>query len=274
MAEEEKNLPDLSDMPDTLQQANYIHTIHNLPVVQILELPETLIRAVNLATGLMSGPVWLGEQLRGYLGYELKKRFEFKEPEEIQQPDPSVVGPLIESLKFNLHRPELRSMYLNLLETSMDKDQAQAGHPAFVKIIEQMVPDEAKILRYLATHGNVAPIVDLVQREKDRHALRYTYRKNLSLLPEQSGCEFETMSAGYLDNLCRMGITEIPQFEELNDTPAYEKLEGKVMGKAWFDDYSQLIEEKEELAFNRKLIQVTSFGKQFERACVFPIDDD
>ena len=47
-------------------------------------------------------------------------------------------------------------MYVNLLETAMDKETAANAHPAFVEVVRQMVPDEAKIVQFFGRQRTVA----------------------------------------------------------------------------------------------------------------------
>ena len=43
----------------------------------------------------------------------------------------------------------LRELYANLLATSIDSITAHEAHPAFVEIIRQLTPDEARIVKYI-----------------------------------------------------------------------------------------------------------------------------
>jgi Abortive infection alpha len=52
---------------------------------------------------------------------------------------------------FASEEPDLREMYAKLLATSMDSATSDEAHPSFVTIIQQLTPDEARILRHIAS---------------------------------------------------------------------------------------------------------------------------
>lgn len=68
-------------------------------------------------------------------------------PEDRQVEAPAnIAGPAIQALMFLEEGDALAEMYLNLLRKAIDKEEQDKAHPAFVRIIEQLSPDEAVIL--------------------------------------------------------------------------------------------------------------------------------
>jgi hypothetical protein len=64
----------------------------------------------------------------------------------------------------------------------------------------------------------------------------------------------------YLDNLCRLGILEIPREVHLSSEKIYEPLEND----EHIELYRKAIAKTEhEMSFKRKVIQLTTFGEQF-----------
>ena len=53
------------------------------------------------------------------------------------------------NLRFMEDENPLTELYLNLLARAIDKERCNEAHPAFIKIIEQMSPDEAMVLYVL-----------------------------------------------------------------------------------------------------------------------------
>ena len=77
-------------------------------------------------------------------------------PEERQVEAPaSIAGPVIRSLVFMEDDNPLTELYLNLLARAIDKERQDEAHPAFVKIIEQLSPDEAMVM-YVFRNRNIA----------------------------------------------------------------------------------------------------------------------
>jgi len=80
----------------------------------------------------------------------LLKRISDKVPEEnLIEAHPQISGPAIEGLRYLEENNVLTEMFVNLLARSIDKERVNEAHPAFAKIISQMSPDEAQILKAL-----------------------------------------------------------------------------------------------------------------------------
>ena len=74
-------------------------------------------------------------------------RVRAKVPEDRQQEAaPSIALPILMDLRFIEDNNPLTKLYLNLLARAIDKERCNEAHPAFVKIIEQMSPDEAMVM--------------------------------------------------------------------------------------------------------------------------------
>jgi hypothetical protein len=75
------------------------------------------------------------------------ERARAKVPEDRQQEAaPSIALPILMDLRFMEDENPLSELYLNLLARAIDKERCNEAHPAFVKIIEQMSPDEAMVM--------------------------------------------------------------------------------------------------------------------------------
>src|SRR5579862_1693256 len=86
-----------------------------------------------------------GNLLWDRLDDNLKKRFEKEPPENIVEPPPHVAGPLLLSYPFVEQQDELRRLFVELLAKSMLVDSRQLVHPAYVEILKQLSPDEARL---------------------------------------------------------------------------------------------------------------------------------
>ena len=58
-----------------------------------------------------------------------------------------IAVPVVEAMRYNSHKEELREMFTNLVGAAMHADSIDA-HPAFVDIIKQLSPDEGKMIKY------------------------------------------------------------------------------------------------------------------------------
>lgn len=65
-------------------------------------------------------------------------------PERQTEAPASIAGPVLMNLRFIEDENPLHELYLNLLTRAIDKDRQKEAHPGFIKIIEQMSPDEVR----------------------------------------------------------------------------------------------------------------------------------
>lgn len=71
-------------------------------------------------------------------------------PEEQRvEAKPSIAGPVLRSLKWIEEGNVLADLYVELLKRAVDKDRMSEAHPAFVGIIDQLSPEEARFLLIL-----------------------------------------------------------------------------------------------------------------------------
>ncbi len=89
---------------------------------------------------------------------------------------------------------------------------------------------------------------------------------NFSLLGEMAGCEFNHLVPAYIDNLCRLGLAEIPPMWIYMSPGVYDPLEKAPV----IEDIKAQIELNPELRANieRRGLRVTELGKQFANVCV------
>lgn len=167
-------------------------------------------------------------------------------PEDRQQEAaPSIALPILMDLRFMEDENLLTELYLNLLARAIDKERCNEAHPAFVKIIEQMSPDEAMIMYRFRGRGRW-PMPPPIERGVF------------------SGClPIESLSCPknfylYAEHLESLNLLRLPtKHIELEGTSFW----GDFVGRP------KIIERRDDD------IEITNFGKQFVAACI-PEDFD
>jgi len=233
---------------------------------------QTVVKTVHIVLAPVSALVWGYEQIKDFVSTKVADKLKDVPPENIATPKPNVAGPALESLKYTGHEETLRDMYANLLAASMDTRTASGAHPAFVEIIRQLTPDEARIIR-LFTYPRPFPLVTVrwdykIQTETERGGQNVLV--NFSLLGYEAGCEFPQLTSTYIDNLCRLGLAEIPTFFTYTAPGAYEALEKHP--EILFVKRSLEANEKWNVSVQRKGLNVTVLGRQFCQVCVVSHD--
>ena len=159
--------------------------------------------------------VWLGKWekwiINGEKSIELTRQAVqervAKIPEEkLSEPEPNIAIPAIQQLSYCYDCEELRNMYANLLVTSMNVDTKSSAPPAFVDIIKQLTPDEAKLIKSLDYSYQFYPLIDIVA-EKANHSFRYLL-KNFTVR-KVAELEYPESISTYIENLARLKIIEI-----------------------------------------------------------------
>jgi hypothetical protein len=154
----------------------------------------------------------------------------------------------------------LRERGAELLARSADVDYTEPAHPAFARILEELAPDEARILRLLCTQGAQAAVD--VRETKPLGIASGLIEGGLNMIGTESGCRFLDRVPAYLNNLERLGLVWFSR-EPLEDPLSYQVLEAQpdvltAMGKS----RSKTI---------RRSIRLTPFGADFCDVCL-PMD--
>jgi Abortive infection alpha len=154
----------------------------------------------------------------------------------------------------------LRERGAELLARSADVDYEEPAHPAFERILEELAPDEARILRLLCTAGP-QPSVD-VREAKPLGIASGLIEGGLNMVGTEAGVRFLDRTPAYLNNLERLGLIWFSR-EPLEDPLEYQVLEAQpevltAMGRS----RSKTV---------RRSIQLTPFGQDFCDVCL-PLD--
>ncbi|MFI9508760.1 Abi-alpha family protein [Nocardia sp. NPDC052566] len=113
----------------------------------------------------------------------------------------SLVGPILRSASSE----ELRRRGDALLARSADVYFTEDVHPAYDRILDELAPDEARILRFMALNGP-QPSVD-VRTNRPLGIGSELVTGDLTSVPEQAGVRYPDRSRSYLINLKRLGLT-------------------------------------------------------------------
>jgi hypothetical protein len=230
---------------------------------------QTVAKSVHIALAPISALVWGYDQIKDFVSTKVTERLKNVPPENIISPKLNVAGPTIEALRYTGHEPLLSELYANLLAASMDQATAHGAHPAFVEIIKQLTPDEAKIVGLFVVQGMHFPLLNVRQEYKTpvpgkigrRYALLH-----FSLIGKIAQCEFPQMTTTYLDNLCRLGLAEIPESLSYVEKNVYDLLENAQEvqeAKSQIEGHPDF-----KCTLEHKMLRVTELGKLFAEVCV------
>lgn len=164
------------------------------------------------------------------------------------------------TLPQNGRSPEstLREQGARLLRQAADVSFDEGVHPAFARILTELAPDEARILRILAIQGP-QPMVDV--RETNLIGVgSQLVSSGLNMIGAQAGLRYRDRVDAYLGNLLRLGLIEFSD-EAAKDPIAYQVLEAQpeVLGT---------IKETPRAKTVHRSVRLTPFGEGFCRICL------
>jgi len=272
--EENENKPD-SNVKSTIDAVTGL--VKQIPIYQDTLQPsakqvgqslETVTKTVNIALAPIKALVWGYEKIEEFIVDSVSKKLKNVSKENILSPPPQVAGPAVEALRFTGHDPNLRELYANLLATAMDKETAHKAHPGFIEIIKNMVADEAIIMQCFISQLEY-PIMDINASLKNGLKGYTTEFANYSNLDKACTVQRPGLLPNYIDNLCRLGLLEIPPAVKLITPGTYDPLENDpdVL------EFKQKIEQDgRTVSFLHKFVQITTFGRQFIESVVIAKD--
>ena len=151
----------------------------------------------------------------------------------------------------------LRRRGEELLRESADVRADQDSHPAYMRILDALAPDEGRILRFLAKHGS-QPAVDVRAGLPFASELR---AQGLTMIAEEAGCRHAERVYAYLNNLHRLGLVWFLR-EPLKDASRYQVLEAQ-------PEVVEPLEQGGRTARTvRRSIVLTPFGEDFCATCL------
>jgi hypothetical protein len=155
----------------------------------------------------------------------------------------------------------LRERGAELLRQSADVHRDEGAHPAYARILENLAPDEARVLRLLALEGP-QPAVDV--RSAGALGLNSELLSSgLNMIGAEAGLRRLDRVNAYLSNLYRLGLVWFSR-EQLEDPNRYHVLEAQPEVQVALSDAGRT-------RTVRRSIHLTEFGVDFCKT-VLPLD--
>ncbi len=153
----------------------------------------------------------------------------------------------------------LRERGQDLLRKSRDVWSTDEGHPAYERILEQLAPDEARIL-LLLLEGGPQPSVDVRTGGPIGMVNSQLIAPGLNMVGARAGCRYLDQVPAYLNNLHRLGLIWFSR-ESLRDPLEYQVVEAQpdVLAAMHSVRFAKVV---------RRSIHLTPFGEDFCKTCL------
>jgi len=155
---------------------------------------------------------------------------------------------------------DLRARGAELLRKSADVHYVEDRHPAYARILDDLTPDEARILRFLVTEGP-QPMVD-VRTNRPLGIGSELIAAGLSMVGRQAGVRALDRTNAYLNNLFRLGLIWFSP-EEV-DPDRYQVIEVQPEVQAAMAKAGRAPRTV------RRSLHLTPFGEDFCQVCLPP----
>lgn len=150
--------------------------------------------------------------------------------------------------------PTLRERGAELLRRSADVREDEGDHPAYERILEQLLPDEARVLRLLHAAGP-QPAVDVRAGALPLNATTELVAPGLTMIGAEAGCRRPERVPAYLNNLYRLGLIWFSR-EPVGEQSRYQVLEAQ-------PEVVEALRAKGRGRTVRRSIALTPFGSDF-----------
>ena len=230
---------------------------------------DTLTSTLNVLLAPISWAVYGFNIIDVTVKSKLKEKLSNTPLENLKEPDPNIVIPAYEALRYSLDKDELCEMYTKLISASMIKDNKNIVHPAFVEIIKQLYPFDAVLLKKISdTKENILGIIKtrLIKSPIDdqgldwiKHIIDPSFGMNLSNI---------TQYQVSLENLQRLQLLTISYDKFLVDDSEYTGAENGEICTYCKDRAPHMHDVYKTFKTKHGQLQITSFGKEFISTCI------
>ena len=194
---------------------------------------------------------------------QYQKKMESVKEEDKCEVHPEIGVPIMQVLHYTIN-DDIAGMFINLLTSASISHTAANAHPAFVEIIKQMSPDEAKIVQYLQKNHNIG-YVTLKANQKDEVGFINPILKDVGVagfVPLM----YKQNAKVYISNLLSLGIIADAGDIFLDDEEMYNQImEYNNLKKV--KEIHEGLEEYSSVDIEKGYYYVTEIGRLFINAC-------
>ncbi|MEH0015427.1 DUF4393 domain-containing protein [Citrobacter portucalensis] len=189
-------------------------------------------------------------------------------PKQISFDRPRVALQALNEARFAINEDEIQRLFSNLISASLDKKTSESVHPAYIEIIKQLLPDEARILRFMFNKENHrkghAPTIDIIQQDSEDSNIRTTSTTpEVNLICEDAGCVTPENSFMYFVNLKRLGL-----LATTSGTSFPKEEHERIFSSDKVKEICRVNSHLDRVSYKSGQYSFTGFGRGFVNSCV------
>ncbi|MCI6276847.1 MAG: DUF4393 domain-containing protein [Clostridium sp.] len=219
----------------------------------------TLSSTINVLLAPISWAVYGFKHIDASVKSKLEEKLSDTPIEELKEPEPNIVIPAYEALRYTLNKEQLKDMYVNLIANSMKISTSNSVHPAFVEVVKQFSVFDADLLKKLFSKSASSIPKLKIRIQKSEHDYSGIDLSNIVLSPQYYGASFLDDYNVSLENLERLKIIEIHHSSELLEPNIYDSIIDLIDK----DSFKSINENFPYVDLIKGYISLTNFGKEF-----------
>ena len=272
------NMLDNLELPNETIDKVYDDALHP-SVSEVGKTIGLLARSINAALAPLEIWTLKKEYNVKQVKIELENSLSSINPDKIVSPEPYVAVPALQAISYSINREELCHLYANLLAKSMVLDTKENVHPAFVEIIKQLSPNDARVFETCALRNAIpSAYLSIIMLQKGLHLvgstpLQHTYFELVTDIKLPSISEEQIRVS--LDNLIRVGLIKLNDFE-LKDGSSYSFAKSSELYAEVSKEFEKLNAHErtaDRIHIDKKCLSVTPLGNQFHSVCIKGFND-
>lgn len=172
-------------------------------VIKIGLTLENLITATafDISRLLKGGSNIFTDNMLNYLN-----KFRMEDVDNVVNPSSEIAYNVLTRFQY-VECSELRDMFSNLLYSASHKEHVNKAHPSFIRIIDSLAIDEAKIIKYLyKTNRTYLIFVSYNSIKTAESGILYKNGRAMTCVEIYEELLFPNMIDFYLDNLIQLGL--------------------------------------------------------------------
>ncbi|NRQ41383.1 DUF4393 domain-containing protein [Rheinheimera sp. YQF-2] len=187
----------------------------------------TTAKTVSIALAPLDAVNWGYQQSKQWLSAKVTQKLANIPVSEIQPPPMNIAGPAALNLYFSYDQEALRNMYAQLIASSMKKSTSGNVHPAFVSIIQQLLPGEAILLEVLYREAGSNIIGERNRSNYSGETNAVEWASNIIFeVCKKSNLVLELDFNSSLLNLMRLKLIDLESESEAEYVPEYGDSKG------------------------------------------------
>lgn len=164
----------------------------------------------------------------------------------------------LENSKYCIDEDNLRKMFTALISNSMNTDFQKDVHPSFAKILKQMSPMDAEIIKVFKNSSlNGRPICQYQTKEERGYTILLDNVFIDYITPSLDMCSIS------ISSLSRLGLLKISYDDILLNKDAYLGFELQ----PWFILLKRNLPDKN-ITIQKGIVSLTPLGRSFTKVCI------